>query len=313
MNERINSDLHVAEYGGTARSGKGTIVSHLEQAHERVVAIETGKDYRVITRKLIDNKVIKLGMDQEAVNEELAPMSIGEFSVLIAQRDEMIAQDGDSSLYEPIVNTLVSLVSPIDHVRTAVKEGFKAHVKEIRDDDTHDVLVVDGRNLAATIQEIEGTRLIMRTFVSCLPIEAALRECHRDGVDLMSPEGQHILQTIRTRNENDATRECDAVRPDDDAFYYRHIDKYRMRTIRYYANAFYEGNVTQALEAMSIQPHGAHHEPSLIGAGALAATTGRQIDFDTTYFRAYADPKEGMLQVAERMFNEAFDTALLNS
>lgn len=71
-----------------------------------------------------------------------------------------------------------------------MKAGFKSRVEAVRDDDEHDVLLVDGRNLNSVVETVEGVRLLMRTFVSCSPTGAAWRECSRKGVDRLSEEGK---------------------------------------------------------------------------------------------------------------------------
>lgn len=286
---KTESGLLVAEYGGTPRSGKGTIVGHLGK-REGVATDETGADYRAITRALIEEGKIEPDMPEEEVRRRMANASFELLTHLAASRKDIVEKYGFDSLYEPDVQGLVHHIAKGATARKAVKEGFKRRVELVRDDDEHSVLAVDGRNLSAVIDTIEGTRLFMRTFVSTTPLEATWRECLRKGISLESEEAKRIFQKTVEREKDDANRALDPVKPEDDAIEY-----------------WYD----QRLEQRDDSPRG---RAIRLGAGALAAVHGQQIHFDTTYFRAIeADPKEArslMLEAADRMFTEAHEVEL---
>lgn len=278
----MSANLDVIEYDGTGRSGKGTVVNHLGETYEGVATDETGADYRAVTRGLIMLETIKVGMPSERVRQQLTRITLNELSDMAANRRAIVEQYGLSSLYEPDVAELVSRVASVPHVRTAVKLGFERRVKQVRDDGNYHTLVIDGRHLSPVIEGIDGADLVLRTHVSCDPLEAARRECARRGVKVASPDGQAILESIQQRNNDDARRLIDPVKPDVDAIEYGYDHK--------------EQRTEAPLEPIP--------RPVIkLGVGILAVTTRRQVHFNTTYF-----PKDTMLAAASQMFEEARNT-----
>ncbi|HET6747555.1 MAG TPA: (d)CMP kinase [Candidatus Saccharimonadales bacterium] len=308
-----STELLVIEYGGTARSGKGTIVNHFGETRANVATDETGSDYRALTKSLLIDGLIERGMPTQTITKQLARVSLNCLSDRVASRQSLVDSLGLSSLYDNDVNETVSVVSPIEAVRKAVKAGFKQRVEMVRDTGDHDVLVVDGRNLAPVIESIEGTKLLMRTFVSCTPEEAARRECARQGINPNSPEAQAIAESIRSRNENDANRATDPVRPDDDAIDYWLDPLLFADTVQDFADSHYDGNYDRAMTELLLNRRTSLHPVTRLGAGALAATCGRQISFDTSHFRAYDKPKETMILAADQMYEEALKAVRVTS
>lgn len=304
-------ELLVAEYSGTARSGKGSVVGHLAEKYPHVACDETGADYRAVTKTLLLEGSLERGMAEDNVRHALGRVSFTALSGMAANRHELVAEYGLEALYQSDVSELVSLVSPLSEVRSAVKAGFKSRVEAVRDDDEHDVLLVDGRNLNSVVETIEGTRLLMRTFVSCQPIEAAWRECSWKGIDLSSEEGKTILQTVSERNRNDATRTNDPVAPEADAIEYWYDDPAFYEAVRQCADEFCGGDFDQALEKYFRAPAKEYERTTKIGAGTLAAISGRQVHFDTTLFRAHHSSRDAMLDAGEQMLNEALSAASL--
>lgn len=119
------SNLLVVEYGGTARSGKGTIVNHLGKTREGVATDETGADYRALTRTLLHEAIIERGMPREAIELQLARISLGYLTDTVAQRHDIVQHFGNASLYDNDVNETVSMVGAVESVRKAVKSGFR--------------------------------------------------------------------------------------------------------------------------------------------------------------------------------------------
>lgn len=308
------SNLLVIEYGGTARSGKGTIVNHLTETRENVTSDETGADYRALTKALLLDNIIERGMSGETLTQKLARVSLSSLADRVAQRHAIVNEFGLPSLYENDVNETVSLVAPIDTVRKAVKAGFQARVEAVRDANEHEILVVDGRNLGPVIDSIHGTNLLMRTFVSCSAFEAGWRECARQGIDLKSPEGEAIVRSICQRNENDANRQNDPVKPDGDAIDYWYNGNVLAETVRHFADTLYDSDFNKALEELFVAQQEIHSSILRLGAGALAANTRRQIYFDTGQFRsAHDNPKHAMLEAADIMFEEALKTTKVSA
>ena len=269
--------LKVLEYGGTGRSGKGTIVGHLAENHKGVSSDETGADYRAVTRHLLARGIIRTTMSPEEISDRTRDVGVEGLAKIVADRKRIVAEHTFESLYEDDVSRTVHSVSREPRTRTAVKTGFSWRLEGFRDDDDTKVLVVDGRNLESVIEKIEGVDLIMRTFVHCTPEEAALRECARNDVDLGTDRGRAVYEEaqerIRARNEADASRDMDPVRVNPDA-----LDFWRLRDS---------------------------------AVGAMACATGQQIDFDTTSFRVRypQNPREAMLEAADEMFHDALTAA----
>jgi cytidylate kinase len=300
--------LRVFEYGGTARSGKGTIVADIAEGNPTIATEETGADYRTLTRVLIDEGQIEPGMPDEIVAATVGRIATPAITSIVARRHELVSEKGLPSLYNGDVNGLVSAVSPIIAVRKAVKAGFVRRVEAIVGDEQHDKLLVDGRNLAPVVAAIPGAKLVMRTFVSCLAIEGAMREVARNGQEGDSEALWNAYRAIDRRNTNDADRTVDPVKPDEDAvdyWYDRDLFTYSLRRI---ADRLYGGDLTRA----AVETFSGFREYTDVvrhGAGAKAVITGRQIHFDTTAFRSYqGKPKGRMLEAAHAMFDEALIT-----
>jgi len=307
----VAEDLQVFEYGGTARSGKGSMVAWLAEVHPYVATDETGADYRAVTLGLLSQEKLDPGMNEQQVEQVVRSISSEELSDLAARRHELEAEHGKDALYAPAVSGIVHVVSPLDIVRGAVKSGFQRRVEVVRDAGEHHTLLVDGRNLAAIVEKIQGTKLVLRTFVFCHPGEAALRECARRGIDPESVEGQRALaeayEIIAERNRADSHRKLDPVERDPNSIDYWTSQDLYDRTLTMYADLLFEGNKGAALNAISRSDpeSGDHTEIPRIGAGFKAVKEQRQIYFDTSPFRQYPDPKHSMLGAANTMFEEA--------
>lgn len=306
--------LRVLEFGGTARSGKGTIVESLSRAHPGVGTEETGADYRAVTRGLIRTDVIEPGMVAEDVELAVGKMSEDALIDLAARRKEIEEAEGKRSLYAEDVNAIVHHVSPLDIVRSAVKGGFQKRVEKVRDSGETSVLLVDGRNLGEIIKKIEGTRLVLRAFVYCEPYEAARRECLREQERLAPGSPEWDMRYSRSygfildRNSTDKNRALDPVVPDKDC-----IDYWRNQTLldiqlRTYADLAFDGNISQAAQAMLLDRADSTEIGSRIGAGIKAVKEKRQVHLDTTPFRNYPNSIEAMNLAVSRMYDEAITT-----
>lgn len=313
--------LHVAVYGGKPRGGKGSAVGYLGETRGRVATMETGADYRAMTKHFLHtgdrNAAIEVGMPPEVIERRLAQVSFHELQLVAGSREAVIEEYGFDSLYESDVNALVSNVAAIEPVRRAIKADFVERVEGIRDGNDYDVLAVDGRNLEQVIKPIEGTDVMLRTFVECHPIEAAYRECMRNGIDPHGPEGQAILSTTIKRSRDDAGRKLDPVQSESDALIFQHDSDLLAAAAAGYADKFFEGDVDAAYEAMgdSLNPP-VRNGMGCLGIGAVAAASGKQVLIDTTAFSGYGDPKTSKAEMLDRfgkMFDAALDTTLINS
>lgn len=316
----VADELQVFEYGGTARSGKGSMVAWLSEVHPYVATDETGADYRAVTLGLLQEQKLDPEMDKTQVEQVIHNLPVGDLSDLAARRRDLEAEYGKGALYAPEVGGIVHFVSPLAVVRGAVKSGFQRRVEKVRDAGEHQALLVDGRNLAAVVEKIQGTRLVLKTFVFCNAGEAALRECARQGIDPESEDGQIALaeayETIAERNYEDSHRKLDPVERDRDSINYWTSQDLYDRTLTLYADLLFDGSKGAALNAISQSEleGGDHTEIPRIGAGLKAVKEQRQIYFDTSPFRQYPNPKHSMLSAANTMFEEALRAhAILNN
>lgn len=266
-----NRELLVFEYNGTARSGKGTIVSYLAKRHSQVTVEETGVDYRAIARWLLSTERVNQAMTEPEVIAVVESLGLQALTQVVASRADITSQFGAKSFYSHDVNELVATVAKVKLSRQAVKAGFKRRVEAVRDKAEFKILLVDGRDLAKVLASVNNARLLLRTFVTCTVAEAARRECLRAGIAPDSQAGKDIFRSIDKRTQADALRELDPVKPDIDALDYWHpqplVDRAEI--------------------------------------GALAARTNRQVYFDTAKFVDYPDSKSAMCEAAEQMFLSA--------
>jgi len=308
-------NLLVMEYSGTARGGKGSLTGDISERYENVAVEEAGADYRMVTRVLWDADVIDPEMSPENIATNVSKVDVAELTDIVAGRKIYQQTHGLDALHQPEVTTMVGFVSPIDTVRTAVKAGFTKRVEAVRDDSERDILLVDGRNLASVVKKIDGVELGLRTFVSCLPAEAAWREIVRQGMKIGTKEAQEAfvreLQSAKTRNDADANREIDPVRPDVDAIdYWRDIDV-QQKTWQWYAKQDgYPGSASDWYLDRYAQSDDYQKPEELLrrSVGVRAVFLRKQINFDTSPFRTQEKPKESMIDAANIMFEEAVAT-----
>ncbi len=298
----------VIEYSGTPRSGKGSIVGHLASRYDGVSVEEAGADYRVLTRYLLEDRELEEGLSLEEVAKRVEAIGLTSLVGILADKEQIIGEFGHESLYEQDVADLVGMVAPNPDVQEAVNTGFGQRVEAVIQSGESQLLLLDHRNSVPIIRAIPAARLVMRTFVSCMPIEAAWRECARQGIELGGEEFMNIYQAIFDRTEVDANRLIDPVVPDTDAIDYWYDQYVFETTSRRIADQLYDGDLWKAMtESFS----GFREFTDVIrhGAGTKAVQTGRQIKFDTTTFREFVpNPKKDMLRAARIMFDEAVNT-----
>lgn len=214
-------ELSVVEFSGVGRGGKHTMTKAIAARREGIAVDETGLDYRTVTKVLIMDQAIEPGMSESVINERIASKGSGWLVDALVRKNELIAESGKESLYTAQVDDLVSLVSPVLCVRTAVKAGFQRRVEQVRDNDDYQFLLVDGRNLAPVVEGVRGARLRARVFVDCNPYEAAWRQVEAADLCISQPEGidfyANALASVKARNERDQNRAVDPVRPDEES------------------------------------------------------------------------------------------------
>lgn len=303
----MSEQLKVIIEDGTGRGGKGTIANDIEATYSGVARDETGIDYRAVTFVAVKDSVIEAGMPDEVAIQKVEGIGLNELIEIAASRPAIVEEYGEKALYDGDVKELVSVVSQSDTVRQAVKGGFKKRVEAVVAAGESQFLVVEGRNLSPIIQKVEGAKLIMRMFVSCVPIEAAIRECARLGKDPSNPEALlKELKLIKGRNARDANRPVDAVKPDKDVIDYWLDGAPYDEVKRLYMHHDLENDFIGTYQKVVEEGH--HYlTAQRTGRGWLSAATGLQIHFDTSIYRMYEDPKGAMLKAARQMFEEAVE------
>lgn len=297
----------VIEYSGTPRSGKGSIVGHLASKYEGVAVEEAGADYRVLTRHLLEEKILEEGMPIDQVAKRVEVLGLTSLTDILSEKAAILDEYGHESLYEQDVADLVGMVAPNPDVQEAVNTGFGQRVEGVIQSGESQILLVDHRNSVPVIRAIPAARLVMRTFVSCMPIEAAWRECARQGIELGSEDFMDVYHAIVERSELDANRKIDPVIPDEYAIDYWYDQTVFDMTTRRIADLLYEGDYWRAVKE-SFSGFREFTDVLRHGAGTKAIQTGRQIKFDTTPFREFVlDPKADMLRAARIMFDEALE------
>lgn len=297
-----SNELLVVEYAGTPRSGKGTIVGHQTEASEGIAAEETGADYRAITAALLLDSLVEPDMQPDAVQRIVTARSVGELTDMVARRPEFIREHGKDSLHTDTIDGLVGLISPLPHVRTAVKDGFKQRVQQVVRGGEAELLLVDGRNLAPIFKDMPGVHLLFRSYVTCTAEEATRREVQRNGIT-----NPITINTIhhhtKRRMQLDANRPIDPVRPDIDAIDYWSDSRVTVADSQHAADRIDKGHqVWQAIYDGEIPANSLHPR---YGAGELAVKAGLQILFDTTPYGHMPTPKDRMLAAADQMLAEA--------
>lgn len=299
-------DLLVFELNGTPRSGKGTIATHLAETYPEDVRVEeTGIHYRGYARTLHDAGIINPDMPKEQIIERIASISEGALEDMGSDRDAMVKGFSQQDLYGHLTSRIVPAVGQVDAIRHIVKDSLRDRVGKIIADGRYRGLILDGRNLSPVIRDITGLSMVLRTFVWCMPGEAAYRQAAQTGVDPdQDPEAfARIHDDAVNRFHEDESRPIDPVRADDDAISY-----WTDKQVNVYSEGVYGDLLrdNEFLRAMTSQERREYIDGIKFSAGTLAVRTGRQIKFDTTPFRALtSDPKNLMLRAARIMFCEA--------
>ncbi|MEJ0073560.1 MAG: hypothetical protein WDN27_05840 [Candidatus Saccharibacteria bacterium] len=233
---------------------------------------------------------------------------------MVAERPNIVATHGIDVLYDEGVTNTVGSVSPIPAVRKAVKAGFTKRIQKVVEDESKNILLVDGRNLAPAVEAIPETALVMRTFVGTLSYEGAWRELDRNislkDAPLHARQDYFMTseQQLQARNSQDANRETDRVIPDADAIDYWWEQPLLSENLRHFADLYYGGNEMDAWEATTRSSEAFRFLRQ--GVGSLAVRSGRQIFFDTTNYRQQypSNPVRPMLEAARQMFSEGLET-----
>lgn len=303
------SEKYAVVFDGDARGGKGRSVAFIEGTYDNVTSDETGQDYRSLTKLLLERRIIEAGQPEEDLRNILGSIGINHYHEFASQRDEVIGEFGHESLYEDTINKTVPLIGREPLVRQAMKHAFKERIRRMIASDRHDILIVDGRNLGPVVESVEGIDIAIRLFVSCSAEEAARRECLRQGIDpLVSPDDyERIRQDIQLRKDRDANRPIDKVLPDNDAINYWFDETLVDAAVELYLSKEDATLSSARVREMIISPE-SYTLTERLGAGALAAKTGRQLLIDTSNFTQHDDSLQAMLDVMHTVFKEAIET-----
>lgn len=318
MSESVG--LQLFDYDGTARSGKGTMVGAiLASDPENITVEEAGTDFRALTLALLSLEAIAPEAPPDEIVDQVGEFEAEELSEMLSLKHEIIAEFGPSALYQRSVNSLVGKVGQTPVVQEAVTQAIISRVTDVRDKGEHKVLLLDGRNLTHKLRVVDGLSVVLRTFVTCSDLEAALREAEKEGLDFDTEEGQIEFRKIHEhniqRNKVDRDRKIYPVRPDDDAIIYWNDPATFEAAVDEYIKAHGIENRVDAIRTMFKTPSADLYSPSVSaadGAGNLAASTGRQMYFDTTPFRAYGHSTlsvQAMVSAARQMFDEGLEFA----
>lgn len=307
-------ELLVIDISGTPRSGKGTMVKdfagRFETEHPdiKVVIEETGKDYRAITRNLLDRGVINTKMDKPAVQTMALQQPLSLYQTVVAERQASFARRTEKPFYDLDVNKMVGMIGSLPMLRGVVKKALQARIAQhvaAQEAGRPTLVMLDGRNLSKVVEGNEGTRIIMRSFIECGIYEAALRES-ADQKTYLSAKGHRILDSITQRLRDDEERAHDPAVADIDAQdYWAGADAQPItKSVQVMAlrAANDRNSYLEAVRYAEVKPLKA--EP-LHGRGAYAVINKRQVRLDTTPFRAFENPKDVMLDFSYEMFAEA--------
>ncbi len=291
--------LLILEYAGTARSGKGTIVKYLADKYSGVCVEETGIDYRLLTKLLLDDGSIKGTNSLKEVETIINKLGLKKLTNLVIARDQFVEKFGREAFYRPAVNDFVATLGQVELVRSAVKGGFLKRIETLRDTDECKAVLIDGRSLSKLLEAVPNTKILLKTFVHCSSFEAGLRECNREKIDPASQQGSRIIASLAQRNKQDAERSIDPNKPEAKAIDYwggteiQELSKKlnSAKTMNDYLDLVHRDSLT--------------NDKLPVGIGRKAVKTGQQIYFDTSVFRLFYNPKDTMLKAAELMYQEA--------
>ncbi len=304
---RSTESLPVFDFGGTPRSGKGTIVGHLEETFPGVVVEETGIHYRGYTAFLIDEGIISPDMSGDEIVDKVSGMSEERLEDIGLDRDRLIGERPVDDFYKGAVEKLVPYIGQVANIRTIVKHSLQDRVEGVVAKGDAQSLMLDGRNLWPVVEGIQGVSLALRTFVWCVPIEAAQRQSAKERAVFGGQRFKEIFADIKNRFIQDSTRPNDPVTPEPDAIDYWHDFSVIGTTTDRLVELMQDPEFVAA-RYIDGQPDREYLDDVRFGAGKLAAETGRQISFDTTHFRGLSrsqGPVSIMLKAAEVMYEEA--------
>ncbi len=314
---RPESQLQVAEITGVTRGGKGTLVKTVVESREGVASEETGLDYRALTRFLERSGIIEVDMPDDVMTRAVMAVDSRMFVSALARKAELITEVGRKSLYADDIEAMVSNIGSVPDVRTAVKDGFKTRVEAVRDSGDYNFLLVDGRNLAPVVREIDDVDLCFRAFVKCNATEAAWRQTEAAGLSIATPAGEEAfrshLASVRSRNKRDGSRAIDPVRTDP-----------RNNIYSYWAEPWRVSDTVVLMEAVGadIDALGLTEQRNVGVTGgkfdtffycpdpeaaADAAIMGRQLLFDTAPFRMKDPRGEASVAAMNQAVLEMFD------
>lgn len=300
------------EYGGSPRSGKGTINEALAELYPGSASDETGLDYRAVVWGMFNDNLIDSSMTAEKVQTIVEGFKVDQLADYAARRYEIIDENGSAAMYSEEINNAVPFLGETDIVRQAVKGGFTKRVKQKVADSEVGVLFVDGRNLGPIIEKVMGAKILLRTFVLCSNTTAANRETAREknererkGIPMATIEEEEfrtkVLQSISARRERDENRMIDPAVVDPNALQYWHNQHILDQTARTYAQR-YGISLSQARQ-LTVSGEN-YYRGGRVGAGNKAFIESRQVVYDTNPL-----DKDEMIARAHQTLEEAFEAS----
>src|SRR5258708_2876998 len=103
----MSQELFAFDYDGGPRGGKSSIVHGLSSAHPETAAkVEAGQRYRAVTRLLLDNGYIELGMPSEVITQEVTNLGSNNLADIVATVDDVIAEHYSDSLHSVDIDSV---------------------------------------------------------------------------------------------------------------------------------------------------------------------------------------------------------------
>ena len=223
-----NHNAYVITASGTARSGKGTSVSHLkgklEKAGQRVISIDQGIKFRAMAKAAAKAEVLD------------SPASLGDFLSSAKGRDttlkvlaEVATMDKQSTtecLYTPEMSRASGKVGKVASAHEVAVGLLRSQVAGAIEAGTQGILI-DGRSVDKYAREFAKKGLAkyaMGWHFSCDPAVAARRSLgiFEDIATLSAEDKERLLAeafNISDRNRSDTTRAVDPLREPADAYH----------------------------------------------------------------------------------------------
>ena len=190
---------------GPAGSGKGTITKAVGEKLD-LVNIDTGATFRCVTLAMLNNN-IKIG-EQEKIVELLNNIKINLTEENGKQKVELNGIDVTLEIRTEKVNKFVSPVSKLPIVRQNLL-NLQRKMAEGKN------VIMEGRDIGTTVFPNANVKI----YLDATPEERAKRRVKQNEENGLKSNYKEILQSIKSRDEQDKTREISPLKQAEDAIY----------------------------------------------------------------------------------------------